>query len=175
MVWISKRETLNWTFNCHYLTANTIHNQNNFSLPTEYFPESQRKSKSKFGTTWGWVSINCNWYWKQAFYLDLISKPYKLKGLYFTECLHVSKPLECWTSSIRWKKQGRYCTVKIFSANRWTAMWFASAPKVTDQPKKKLISSSETILILILPSFYFRYRYEHEIVKGYTTLLWTFL
>ena len=39
-------------------------------------------------------------------------------------------------SSKSWAKQEGYCTAKTFSCNRWTAMWFASAPKMTSQTKK---------------------------------------
>ena len=38
-------------------------------------------------------------------------------------------------SSKSWEKQGSHCTAKTFSCNRWTAMWFVSAPKMTGQTK----------------------------------------
>ena len=39
-------------------------------------------------------------------------------------------------STESWAKQGSYWTAKTFSCIRWTASWFALAPKMTSQTKK---------------------------------------
>ena len=47
----------------------------------------------------------------------------------------------CWEQDINtthksWAKQRTYCTAKTLSCKRWTAIWFASAPKMTTQTRK---------------------------------------
>ena len=48
-------------------------------------------------------------------------------------------------SSESWEKQGSYCNAKTFSCNRWTAMRFASAPKITGQTKKPYFDPCDLI------------------------------
>ena len=58
-------------------------------------------------------------------------------------------------TSESWEKWGSYCTAKAYSCNRWTAMWFASDPKMTGRTKKPYFDPCKTSVTSIEDKMWF--------------------
>ena len=86
-----------------------------------------------FGFQGGWEQDDTGW---RYFLWKILNKISVWKGWFSANQALLFIAEMGKASSKNCEKQGSFCTTKTFIYNRWTAMWFASDPKMTSQTKK---------------------------------------